>query len=85
MHCLARNFAKSLENECPPEYGDTFKYNKVYYGKMGSEYITLKRFINGEFVKYINNTGDVTLPMVVRLFRKLKHLFIILTTSHQSN
>jgi hypothetical protein len=62
MHCLARNFAKSLENECPPEYGDTFKYNKVYYGKMGSEYITLERFIDGEFVKYINNTGDVTLP-----------------------
>ena len=40
MHCLARNFAKSLENECPLEYGDMFKYNKVYYGKMGSECIT---------------------------------------------
>jgi hypothetical protein len=63
MHCLARHFlAKSLENECPLEYGDTFKYNKVYCGKMGSECITLERFLEGKFVKYVNNTGDVTLP-----------------------
>lgn len=62
MHCLARNFAKHLENECPPEFGETFNYNKVYYGKVGSECITLERFIEGNFVKYINNTGEITLP-----------------------
>ena len=62
MYCLARNFAKYLENECPLEYGDTLKYNKVCYGKMGSECITLERFLEGEFVKYLNTTGDVTLP-----------------------
>ena len=82
MHCLARNFVNSLENECPLEYGDTFKFNKVYYGKMGSECITIERFLDGEFVKYINN---ILVMMVVRLFRKQKHLFIILPTSHQSN
>ena len=58
MHCLARNFVNSLENECPLEYRDTFKFNKVYYGKMGSECITIERFLDGEFVKYINNIRD---------------------------
>lgn len=62
MHSLARNFAKALEKERPEEYGTTFKYDKVFYGKVGSEYITLERFIEGDFVKYINNTGKTSLP-----------------------
>lgn len=62
MHGLARNFAKSLKNEFPSNYGETFQYDKVYYGKLGSEFVTVESFIEGNFVKYINNTGGVIMP-----------------------
>ena len=40
-------------------FGETFHYNGVYYGKIGSiESVTIEEFIPGTFVKYINNDGS---------------------------
>ena len=59
MHALARHFAQMMHNEAPLEYGDTFTYTKLYYGKLNDEAVTVEQFIPGKFTKYINNTGDI--------------------------
>lgn len=59
MHALARNFAQMLCNEAPLEFGDTFTFTKLYYGKFKEEAVTVEKFIDGTFVKYVNNTGDI--------------------------
>lgn len=63
MHYLARNFASQMkekvEKENLLEFGKVFEFNKVFMGVMANgEVVTLEEFISGEFVKYINNTGD---------------------------
>ena len=61
MNSLARNFAKNLELEKPQEFGDTFSYTKVYFGKLDGECVTVENFLDGttRFSKYVNNTGDI--------------------------
>ena len=59
MHALARHFAQMMYNEAPLEYGDTFTFTKLYYGKFKEESVTVEKFIEGKFVKYVNNTGDI--------------------------
>ena len=59
MNSLARYLAKCLTKECPSDYGETFEYTKVYFGKYNGECITVEVFIEGEFVKHINNTGHI--------------------------
>ena len=61
MNSLARNFAKNLELEKPQEFGDTFSYTKVYFGKLNGECVTVENFLDGttRFSKYVNNTGDI--------------------------
>ena len=63
MHYLAKNLACQLDEKVKKEnlqeFGDVFEYNKVYLGRMDNgEVGTLEEFISGEFVKYINNTGN---------------------------
>lgn len=63
MHYLARNLASQLKEKVKKEnlleFGEVFEFNKVFMGKMGTgEVVTLEEFISGEFVKYLNNTGD---------------------------
>ena len=59
MHALARHFAQMMRNEAPLEYGETFMYTKLYYGKLNDEAVTIEQFIEGTFTKYINNTGEI--------------------------
>ena len=61
MNSLARNFAKNLESEKPQEFGDTFSYTKVYFGKLNGECVNVESFLDGttRFSKYVNNTGDI--------------------------
>ncbi len=63
MHYLARHFACQLKEKVAKEnlldFGEVFEFNKVFMGIMANgEVVTLEEFISGEFVKYINNTGD---------------------------
>ncbi|CAB4033641.1 Transient receptor potential cation channel subfamily M member 6 [Paramuricea clavata] len=59
MHAIARHFAQMMQREAPLEFGETFTYTKLYYGKLNDEAVTVEQFIEGTFVKYINNTGDI--------------------------
>ena len=40
-------------------FGEFFRYTKIFIGKMDDEYITVEEFINGEFITYLNNTGEL--------------------------
>ena len=62
MHLLARNFASqltsSLASEAAINFGETFRYRNVYCGKTKEgECVTIEKFIDGKFRKYLNNTG----------------------------
>lgn len=64
VHYLARNFAKQMHNRvqdvCKADYGNTFFYSEVFLGKDENEdVVTIEEFVEGEFVKYINNNGVV--------------------------
>lgn len=58
LNALARNFAENMAQEVPPvEFGSTFNYNKVYFSCLNSEFVTIEKFIEGTFAKWVNNTG----------------------------
>jgi len=64
MHYLARNLASQLKEQIEKEeltgFGPTFEYKKVFMGKTDSgEFVSIGKFIKGDFVKYINNNGEV--------------------------
>eukprot|EP00111_Clytia_hemisphaerica_P012375 TCONS_00036350-protein len=55
----ARNLAKTMAVECGEEFGRTFEYTKVYYTKLDSKPAVIEVFLEGNFVKYINNDGEL--------------------------
>ena len=65
MHYLARNFTAKMKEELiangkETSFGETFCYKKIYLGKIGDDvYVTVEELVDGTFVKYINNNGDV--------------------------
>ena len=54
MPALARHFTKCLSNEISPDFGASFLYNKLYYGKLDEQCITFEQYLDGSFCKYIN-------------------------------
>ena len=61
MHSLARYYAMHLEKETLSllDYGKTFEYSEVYLGKNEDDLVTLEPYMEGEFMKYINNDGHI--------------------------
>lgn len=59
MNALARNFALTLANEAPVEYGPVLCYTNVYFGRLYGEFVTLENYLEGDFQKHVNNTGEV--------------------------
>ena len=59
MHTLAHHFAALLHSELPVGYGRSFKYTKLYFSKIKDDYVTVEQYIEGQFTKYVNNTGDI--------------------------
>ena len=63
MHSLARHLAQRFERSVRENFGETFQYTKLYYGKCDIDGelcdITVEKFIEGDFVKYINNDGTI--------------------------
>ena len=64
MHYLSRNIAARMEKELKDSdaigmFGQTLKYNKVFFGMIGDECITIEEFIEGRFKKYVNNNGNI--------------------------
>jgi hypothetical protein len=62
MHEVAKHFAKKMSKKVPGTFGNTFFYNKVYYTKFEEQHATIEEYINGNFVKYVNNNGHCVLP-----------------------
>ena len=63
MHTLVRIFLQQLEQELKQgdnlePYGKTLIYHKIYMGRSSEEeWVTIEEYIDGEFTKYVNNTG----------------------------
>ena len=64
MHYLARNMAARLEEELKKKdvialFEPTMKYNRIFFGMIGDECVTVEEYIEGKFTKYLNNNGDI--------------------------
>ena len=65
MHYLARNFAARLRQELQSRdnlvlFGETLRYNKIFLGKLDANvYVTVEEYVEGSFVKHINNNGHI--------------------------
>ncbi len=65
MHMLAKNIAEQLASQVKKEklanFGECFNYKQIYLGWISAEkiYVTVEQFIPGQFVKYVNNTGNI--------------------------
>ena len=63
MHHLARYLTQQLveriqKEDVAEEFGQHFQFKKVFLGVMDTgDCVTIEEFIEGTFVKYINNTG----------------------------
>lgn len=67
MHTLAQNIANQMSKYVDKEFGEVFSYDNMYLGKIikstdnpNQGFVTIERYIEGKFVKYVNNTGNVT-------------------------
>jgi hypothetical protein len=66
MHHLSKNFADQLsktvkQKNIREKFGPVMQFQMVYFGKIQGtgECVTIERCIKGEFVKYVNNTGEL--------------------------
>eukprot|EP00111_Clytia_hemisphaerica_P013962 TCONS_00041108-protein len=62
MHSVARNIAQRMAKKAKElkdvKFGDIFVYERVYFGLLNGEPVTLEEFIPGFFLKYVNNDGN---------------------------
>ena len=59
MHIAARNLAQRFSTVVPVEFGESFQYNMVYYINYEDKAASIEEYVDGNFVKYVNNTGKV--------------------------
>ncbi len=79
-HHLAQYFSKrwkeKVESQNRFDFGDCFRYNKVFLGEVENEFVTIEKYIPGIFSKYINNNcmecGICYLGMKAQCFVHLK-------------
>ena len=57
MHSAARQITKQFEAKVPPEFGQPFQYNRVFYTTYQGKPAMLEEFVAGSFAKYVNNNG----------------------------
>ena len=80
MHNLAKNIADQMAKKAGSEFGETFRYNEVYFGKIQvdkntTESVTTEQFIEGSpFVKYMNNTGEILHDRTTIVVQKVEAL-----------
>ncbi|XP_066930542.1 myosin heavy chain kinase A-like [Clytia hemisphaerica] len=81
-HALAKNIASSLKKLCikknvAGDFGEFFEYNRAYFGTMvkangEKDCVMVEEFVDGEFVKFINNDGKILHGDASNLERELK-------------
>ena len=61
MHSLAKYYASLMKKESSAheEFGESFRYSKVYLARSEGQLVTLEPYLQGKFVKYINNDGEI--------------------------
>ena len=64
MHHLAAHMTMNLSSAVKKAnkqkiFGQTFQYHDIFMGKIAEEFVTIEEFISGEFIKYMNKTGEV--------------------------
>ena len=64
MHYLAASMAANLSTAVKKAnkqqlFGEMFHYTHICLGKMEEELVTIEDFISGDFIKYMNNTGEL--------------------------
>ena len=47
------------ESSAHEEFGESFRYSKVYLARSEGQLVTLEPYLQGKFVKYINNDGEI--------------------------
>ena len=57
---IAHRLYKKLEDH--DLFGPCFSYNNCYFSFMNGEPVTVERFVEGQFVKFVNNNGKPCLP-----------------------
>ena len=69
MHNLSKKFADQLAQTIKDKnvselFGPVVQFEEVHFGKLQEtgECITIEKFIEGTFEKYINNTGELCVP-----------------------
>jgi hypothetical protein len=66
MHTLAQNIANQMTKYVDKEFGEAFSYDNIYLGEIkptsnaNRGFVTIEKYIEGEFTKYVNNNGHVT-------------------------
>ncbi|XP_066914114.1 alpha-protein kinase vwkA-like [Clytia hemisphaerica] len=63
MHALAQYLSVKFKQVIPKDFGESFVYTTLYFGKFndgnGDQYVTVERFLEGEFEKFVNNDGNI--------------------------
>ena len=57
MNAVARHQTKKKAKNVPPEFGRTFEYIKVFFAVFKEQPVTVEKYVEGEFPKYVNNNG----------------------------
>ena len=61
MHMVARHLANALAKDAPAEFGECFQYDQAFCLEFDGVPVSVEKFYNGEFKKYINNNGEFNL------------------------
>ncbi|CAB3984462.1 transient receptor potential cation channel subfamily M member 6-like [Paramuricea clavata] len=64
-HTLAQNIAIQMQRNVPETFGETFTYDSMLFGKIVEDngdvcFVTIERYLEGSFTKYINNNGKIS-------------------------
>lgn len=64
MHTLAQSIAGQMEKNVAEDFGETFTYDTMHFGKIKKDneaecFVTVEKYMEGNFTKYINNTGKI--------------------------
>ena len=58
MHMVAHHLAECMFRDAPSEFGDHFWYDKVYYSELDGKPMSVEKYVDKPFKKFVNNNGD---------------------------
>ena len=61
MHSVAKKLAEMMAKKVPLEFGETFKYDRIYFSKVETKPVTVEEFVPGACMKFINNDGTISI------------------------